>query len=176
MDEKVAKQVKALKLGQVLPNDSESVRKSPIYDVTLQSLQWQRDNYLMGQKYADRRKVEREKRPHRVYLPKIKQVPYDPQALGNVQLAQIGSSFIVSPTVKNALMPIVLSLPRGSMYPPTLRAMTDFIDTQQSNLDGLVKQQVLWLLEEERVRSSLMNSTKGYLADTTTRDRQKIPS
>lgn len=158
--------VKALKLDDVLPKDSESIRKSPIYQPILKAAQWQRDNYLMGEKYADRRKAEREVRPNLFYMPRINWIQSDPTALGNVQLAHLGSQFIPSKTVKQALMPIVLEQPRGNLYQPALRGLVGLIDTQQANLDALVRRSVLDLLEQERLKKIVMTSTKGYIADS----------
>ena len=149
----------ATKLGETLQ------RGTPLYKSTLHALQWQRDNYLMGPDYADKRKAVREIRPNFLFLPRINYVKSDPKAFGNIQLAHLGSWFIPSPAVKKALMPIVLDQPRGSLYKPAQRGIVGLIDSQQSNMDALVKQSVLDLLEQERLRHLVMNSTKGYIAD-----------
>ncbi|CAB9520538.1 expressed unknown protein [Seminavis robusta] len=144
-------------------------RGSPVYNTILQATQWQRDNYLMGQQYADKRQREREIRPNRVFLPRIGYgVRVDPNGMGLVQLSNLGASFIPSPTVKQALMPIVLQQPTTSLYQPALRGMVSLIDSQQANADMLVRQSVLDILEQERLKKLVMQSTKGYIADNST--------
>lgn len=160
----------ASKLGDLLK------RGSPLYGTTLQAVQWQRDNYLMGQDYADKRKIAREIRPGFLFLPRIGSVKSEPKALGNIQIAQLGSWFIPSPAVKQALMPVVLQQPRGSLYQPALSGIIGLIDSQQSNIDAMVKQSVLDMLEQERWRHLIMNSTKGYIADrNNNRERRTKP-
>ena len=149
----------ASKLGELLK------RGSPLYNTTLHAVQWQRDNYLMGQDYADKRKIAREIRPGFLFLPRIGSVKSDAKALGNIQVAHLGTWFIPSPAVKQALMPIVLQQPRGSLYQPALKGIIGLIDSQQSNVDVMVKQSLLNMLEQERWRHLVMNSTKGYIAD-----------
>jgi hypothetical protein len=136
-------------------------RGSSTYNMILKAAQWQRDNYLMGQEYADRRQ---EARPRRMVLPRREKV--DTNALGLIQLSQLGASFIPSPTVKQALMPIVLAQPCTSLYQPAKRGLVSLIDSQQANVDALVRQSLLNLLEQERVKKLVMNSTKGYIADS----------
>ena len=160
----------ASKLGDLLK------RGSPLYGTILQTVQWQRDNYLMGQDYADKRKIAREIRPGFLFLPRLGPVKSDPKALGNIQIAQLGSWFIPSPSVKEALMPIILQQPRGSLYQPALSGIIGLIDSQQSNIDAMVKQSVLDMLEQERWRHLVMNSTKGYIADrNNNRERGSTP-
>jgi len=141
-------------------------RGTPLYDTTLKAAQWQRDNYLMGPYYADRRQEAREKRPNSQFLPRINHFKSDPKALGNVQMADLGSWFIPSSTVKEALMPLVLEQTRTSLYPLAVRGLVGLIDSQQANMDALVKSSVIDLLEQERIRHLVMNSTKGYIADS----------
>jgi hypothetical protein len=165
-ESKESNPVKSLKLDKYLPQDAESIRKSPIYNPILEATRWQRDNYLMGQKYADRRKEEREIRPDLLYMPRINWVQPDPTALGNIQLAQLGSGFIPSETVKKALLPIVIEQPRGNLYPPALPGLVGLIESQQGNMDALLKSSILDLLEQERLKKLVMTSTKGYIADS----------
>ena len=141
-------------------------RGSPAYKAILQSSQWQRDNYFMGSKYADQRRRERERRPLQVKLPRVGYVRSDPHALGLAQISRLGASFIPSDTVKQALMPIVLQQPRGALYQPALRGIISLIDSQQATVDALVRSNVLHLLEQERLRKVVANSTKGYIADS----------
>lgn len=155
------------KLGEQLK------RGKPAYKSVLQAAQWQRDNYFMGQRYAHKRRREREMRPNSQFLPRVNYVRSDVNAFGLVQICHLGANFIPSETVKNALVPIVLQQPRGSLYSPALRGLISLIDSQQANVDALVRNNVLNLLEQERTRKLVMKSTKGYIADNSSKSVHK---
>lgn len=148
-------------------------RGSPLYHTTLSALQWQRDSYLMSPEYADKRKTAREVRPNVLFLPRINvnvkhHDPNNKASFGTLQLVHLGSWFIPSPAVKAALKPIVLSQLQpvgGSLYEPALRGIIGLIDSQQSNMDALVKDSICDMLEQGRLRHLVMTSTKGYIAD-----------
>ena len=44
-----------------LPKDSNTARLLPFYNTIYQTIQYQRDNYLVGEKYANKRQIERPK-------------------------------------------------------------------------------------------------------------------
>lgn len=122
----------------------------------------------IGTEYANKRQKLRDARPDQVFLPRLNHnVKIDPStaSMGYTQIVHLGSWFIPSDTVKQALMPIVLDQPRGALYPTFLRGFVTLIDSQQATVDALLKSTILDMLEQERVRKMVMNSTKGYITD-----------
>lgn len=153
---------------------STTMRNTELYQLALRSLLWQRDNYLVGRDYADERSALRRKQKqllqnHQldtlVDLP-FSRMPFDATALGNLQLVRLGSWFIPSPVVHRSLLPIVVGLPSGPLNEPILRATANLIPMSQNNLDNVMKSRILWFLKDERWRSVIKNSTKGYIANT----------
>jgi len=153
---------------------STTMRDTELYKLALRSMLWQRDNYLVGRDYADERSAQRRKQKQMlethqldvsVALP-FSRIPYDATALGNIQLARLGSWFIPSQTVHRALLPIVVGLPNGPLNEPILRATANLIPMSQSNLDNVVKSRILWFLKDEKWRTVIKNSTNGYIAKT----------
>ena len=151
----------------------EEIRKTELYKLALNNVQWQRDNYLVGKEYADHRTQQRnlgsdvsveQTALDRGLFPY--QIPFDATALGNIQLAALGDWFIPSNAVHYSILPMVLALPLGSMYVPILRASTNLIPLSQGNLDNVLKRQIMWILQNQEWRDLIKSSTKGYIANT----------
>ena len=147
-------------LCENLPSDKETVRKLPLYNSTFEAVQWQRDNYLVGKEYADARKLERRKRT-RVEPPPT--MPYDSTALGSMQIIRLGSWFIPSPTVKSALLPIVVSLPNGLLHDTILNATVNALPLAQPPLDRAVKYSMLQFMGNPHWREVIKHRTKGFI-------------
>jgi hypothetical protein len=90
-------------------------------------------------------------------------MPYDATALGSIQLVHLGSWFIPSPTVKNALLPIVVSLPSGALREPILNATVNAIPLAQPLLDQAVKYSMLQFIKNPDWREVIKNRTRGYI-------------
>ena len=158
-------------IDKQIPHDPIALRQKTIYQGALQMLQWQRDSYLVGQEYADWRKNDRRREKQQqqqsgnspAVLPGSFDIPFDPTALGHQQVARLASSFIPTDTVIKALTPIVASLPQNALYEPTRNSTVAIIRRQQSNLEDIVKDQVLRFLDNPRNREAMKNSTQGML-------------
>jgi hypothetical protein len=155
--------------------EPSALRDTELYSLALRSLQWQRDNYLVGREYAEKRQNQRfgktefdetvrEQSLELDVSPYV--IPFDKEALGNVQLTALGSWFIPSPTVQNALLPIVVDLPSGQLKEPILRATANLIPLSQGNLDRVVKDRLIWFLDNPYWRDVIKASTKGYITTT----------
>jgi hypothetical protein len=153
--------------------EPSDIRKTELYKIALNNLQWQRDNYLVGKDYADQREQLRrlgsdvsleQKALDRRMMPR--QIPFYDTALGNIQLSALGSWFIPSNAVHYSVLPMVLDLPLGPMYVPTLRATANLIPLSQGNLDKVLKMQIMWILKNQEWRDLIKSSTKGYIVNT----------
>jgi hypothetical protein len=162
--------------GQVFVEETTepgTIRDTELYKLALGNLQWQRDNYLVGKDYADQRKsqrnldqdvpVEQTALDGGLYPYKI---PFNATALGNIQLTGLGSWFIPSKAVHNSLLPLVVALPSGLLHIPILRATADLIPLSQGNVDLAVKNQLLWIFDNQQWRDVIKSSTKGYITNT----------
>ena len=94
-------------------------------------------------------------------------------SLGSSQLNGLFSWFIPSPTMHNALLPTVLwtIAPISPTYPDggplrgrINRSVCDLIPLSQSLLDGVMKQNILWVLSDESWRESVKGSSRNYLS------------
>jgi hypothetical protein len=173
-----------------IPLDRATLRQSPLFQAALPGLQWQRDNYLVGTEYADWRQRDQERRRGRgsrggvavppptatavgrflrLPLPRVV-VPYDPAALVHGQLRPILVDFIPSATVVQALTPIVAELPVSSafLYDPIASAMIDLIQSQRTNLDYVLKDQMLSVLKDPAIRNQMKTSMQGLMINKTT--------
>lgn len=152
-----------------LPADSASVRALPFYDSTLEALRFQRDSYLVGPAYADRKEKQRRQRlpPSR----SIPQMPFDATALGHIQLVHVGAWFIPSETIRTALLPIVLSLPSGALKEPIVNTVSTAIPMAQPPLDRAVKNAILDVMDNPHMRQLVKNRTQRVLrVDEVTND------
>lgn len=177
--------------GQIFVGEAEepsAIKDTELYKLTLHSLQWQRDNYLVGKEYADQRRHQRRgggggKKTDDTTVPAMNegvlveqraldsglspyQIPFDATAFGNIQLASLTSWFIPSQAVHYSLLPIVVELPGGYLYQPILQATANLIPLSQSNLDYVVKDQLLWFFKNSEWRSFIKSNTKGYITNT----------
>jgi hypothetical protein len=178
--------------GRIFVDNAEepnSIKDTELYKLALRNLQWQRDNYLVGKDYANQRKQQRkgggmmtgdeaesDSGPFTPIVPIEQraldsglspyQIPFDATAYGNIQLTGLASWFIPSPTVHYSLLPIVVALPLGPLFQPILQATANLIPLSQSNLDILVKDQLLWFLDNSEWRQVIKSNTKGYIANT----------
>lgn len=154
--------------------EPSEIRKTELYKVALNNLQWQRDNYLVGKDYADRRKLLRTQSSEDATAEQTafnrgmlqQQIPFYATALGNIQLSALGSWFIPSNAVHYSVLPFVLDLPLGSMYVPILKATANLIPLSQGNLDKVLKTQIMWILKNQQWRDLIKSSTKGYIVNT----------
>lgn len=165
--------------------DDQLVKDSELYQAALRSLRWQRDAYLVGPDHANKRQVQRDN-PDSVaetmqplnwndfssimIQPTTKKtvsgLPYDASALGNVQLARLGEWFIPSRVVQKALLPMVLGLPRGPLYQPCYNVTTNLIPMSQPTLDRVMKNSIIWFLEDDQWKGVIKRSMNGYISTT----------
>jgi hypothetical protein len=149
-------------LDDHLPKDPTSVRSLPFYNATLTALQYQRDNYLVGSNYAKRSEQQRHGRlfPSPRLFPRM---PRDATALGHIQLTQLGSWFVPSSTIKEALMPIIISLPSGALREAITNSVANAIPLAQPNLDRAVKNAILNFIDNPQMRQLVKNRTEKIL-------------
>jgi hypothetical protein len=144
-----------------LPADSASVRKLPFYDATFETLRFQRDNYLVGPSYAERKERQRRQPfPSTRFIP---QMPFDATALGHIQLVHVGAWFIPSETIRTALLPIVVSLPSGALKDPIINTVSTAIPLAQPPLDRAVKSAILDVMDNPHMRQLVKNRTQRVL-------------
>ena len=149
-------------LCEKLPSKSAEIRNLPFYGSTLEALKYQRDNYLVGTKYAEEQKLGRQLNPSSSFAPSVR-MPYDVTALGNIQTIKLGSWFIPSPTVKNAALPIVVGLPGGALREPILNATVNAIPLAQPSLNQVVKNSMLQVMEDSYWRDVMKSRTNTYI-------------
>jgi hypothetical protein len=149
-------------LEEHLPNDSTGVRNLPFYQATLEALRYQRDNYLVGANYAKRSEQQRQGRlfPSPRLFPRM---PRDATALGYIQLTQLGSWFVPSPTIKEALIPIVIALPSGALRETITTSVANAIPLAQPSLDRAVKNAILNFIDSPNMRQLVKNRTEKIL-------------
>lgn len=160
----------------------DSMKQSDFYKLTLDSLKWQRDAYLVGPQHANQRKVQR-----RLSIgdDRISVMPWDPlqpssnllllaaaqqqrQSLGYRQLVRLGKWFVPSPTVQHSLQNIVvkLPLPGGPLDMPIQNAVSNLIPLSQNNLNGVMKRRILMFLQNEERRRVIKKNTRDSIART----------
>lgn len=146
-----------------LPSTAEQVRDLPFYNSTLNALKYQRDNYLVGTMHAERRRKQREADPL-ITAPLNHQITYDAMALGSVQTIKLGSWFVPSPTVRDALLPIVVRLPSGVLREPILNAAVNAIPLGQPSLNRVVKDSLLQFMDDPSWRKVMKSQTNTYIS------------
>jgi len=89
-------------LEEYLPFTTESVRTDLLfYDSTLEILKYQRDNYLIGTKYAERKQQHRQGQfPYNRFVIGSPRMPNNATAFAYIELVKLGSWLIPSPTIK----------------------------------------------------------------------------
>ena len=173
-------------LDEHLPTDSASVRtKLPFYESTVDLLKYQRDNYLLGNSYATKKQVHRD-RVKRL-LPTSSsssssssssnlrvgfgaastagspKMPHDATALGYIQIAKLGSWFVPSETIKEALLPIVVSLPSGALKGTITSLVANAIPLAQPPLDNAMKNAVMGVIRDPQIRQMIKSRTQKIL-------------
>jgi hypothetical protein len=153
-------------------NNLDTVRTTPLYNIIRRDVEWQRDNYLIGQKYADRRKKERANDTFYTKLLGSRNIfslipNTDVHALGLIQITDLAPSFISSRIVYNSARPLVSALPYGVLREPVYQATTTLIPASQKTLDDVVKASLIQVFHDDQfkelIRSSFRNQAEGYL-------------
>lgn len=144
---------------KLLPKDSKKIRDLPFYDTTFKAIQWQRDNYFVGPKYANLNRNPKSSLSSLLHT----RMPLDATCLGHIQLCQFGIGFVPSSTTKEMLLPIVISLPRGSLYQPIVDAVSNAIPLGQPLLDSAVKHSLSTFLQDPQWRYVIKTQTQGYI-------------
>ena len=147
-------------LCENLPSNTEEVRNLPFYNSTLRAIQWQRDNYLVGKYYANQRRSILDGDFSTGYFDTPIHMPYDATALGSVQIIKLGSWFIPSATIQNALLPIVVGLPSGALKETIVHTVANAIPLAQPPLDRAVKSSMLQFMENPHWRQVIKTRTK----------------
>jgi hypothetical protein len=160
-------------IEKLIPHDPTVLRETSVFKGTLQLLQWQRDNYLVGGEYADWRRDDRirEQRFPAPQKPWYRYaLPYDGTALSHDQISSVASAFIPMKTVQDLLTPIVTGLfdtKTGVLFGPIRDSAVNLIVDQQKLLEETVKDQVLTFLDSPRNRDAMKVSTEGMIIQTT---------
>lgn len=149
-------------LDDHLPTDAEGVRNLPFFDNTMEALRYQRDNYLVGSKYAKRSEKQRQGRlfPSPRLFPRM---PREATALGHVQITDLGRWFIPSSTIKESLMPIVVALPSTTLRESITTSVANAIPLAQPSLDSAVKNAILDFIDSPEMRQMVKNRTEKIL-------------
>eukprot|EP00934_Nitzschia_sp_Nitz4_P002335 Nitzschia sp. Nitz4//scaffold82_size85912//56323//56940//NITZ4_005147-RA/size85912-processed-gene-0.14-mRNA-1//1//CDS//3329558853//2335//frame0 len=143
------------------PSNAEDVRSLPFYNSTLDAIKYQRDNYLVGSEYASRRQRDRNRN---ILSNPDKPIPFDSKALGNEQIVNLGAWFIPSPTIQNALLPVVVSLPSGVLRETITNTVANAIPLAQPLLDDAVKWSLMQVLDNPEWRQLIKNRAGGYMS------------
>lgn len=157
-----------------LPTTADGIRQLAFYNSTLTAIQWQRDNYLVGRSYAEARHEHQEQQQQqeqgqiRIFpLSNSRLKPpsmiYDPTAMGNGQIVNLGAWFVPSATVKEALLPIVVGLPNGALRDPITDTVSNAIPLAQPPLDRAVKNALLEFMKNPHWRQVIKSRTKGFI-------------
>jgi hypothetical protein len=141
-----------------LPKDAYAIRQLPFYATTLNTLKWQRDNYLVGESYANRNQET-------TSLFYYSRMPLDATCLGHLQIVHLGSWFVPSATIKESLLPIVVALPLGSLYEPIVGTVANAIPLAQPLLDAAVKHSLIDFMQNPMWRHVIKTQTKGYIGN-----------
>jgi len=150
----------------------DAITKTPLYNFIWKNVEWQRDNYFIGQAHADRRKRERASDTFyskllgsRVLFSRIPNT--DTNAWGLIHLTSLAPAFIPSATVYNSVLPLVSALPYGVLREPAYEATASLIPASQKTLDEVVKFSLVQVFHNEQfkelVRSSFRYQAEGYL-------------
>jgi hypothetical protein len=177
----------AEQIDKLIPKDRESLRETALFREAYKGIQWQRDNYVVGREYANWQRKERSRRlygddadggggrrRHRTApqsYAAADEIPYDETALAHAQLARLAAPFLVSGTVRTALLgPVVVPAIGGPLYPVARHGLVSLIESQRDNLHSVLKDQILQFLNDPENRASIKNSTKGLMSTTAYRE------
>ena len=170
-------------LNDHLPSNRESVReKLPFYESTFQSLKHQRDIYLLGETHKIQQQQQQEQQhqreihkndnvSNRFVFPlgsaaarsNSPKMPLDATAMGYTQIVKLGSWFVPSLTIKEALLPIVVSLPSNSLKGTITSAVTNAIPLAQPPLDTAMKNAVMGVIRDPQIREMIKSRTQKIL-------------
>jgi hypothetical protein len=90
-------------------------------------------------------------------------MPRDATASGYIQIVNLGSWFIPSSTVKESLLPIVVSLPSGPLKDTITNTVCNAIPLAQPPLDRAVKNAILGFIDSPQMRQMVKNRTEKIL-------------
>jgi hypothetical protein len=152
----------------------DQIEKLTIYKSTLHLLQWQRDNYLVGDEYADWRKKDRlRQEKHQRYFQPISvtnyTIPYNPTTISHHHISSLASSFIPTAAVQNLLTPIVTELfvkETGVLFDPIKQSTINLILDQEKLLEDTIKNQLLQHLDNPSNLEAIKDSTQGIIIQT----------
>jgi hypothetical protein len=156
-------------LEKFLPSTKETIRTDlPFYNSTVDILKYQRDNYLIGTKYAEQKQHYRQRQfpftnsrfGAAIGSPRM---PNDATALGYIQIVQLGSWFVPSKTIKDALLPIVILLPSGVLHDTITSTVSDAIPLAQPIVDSAMKDAVLGVINDPQIRQLIKSRTQKIL-------------
>lgn len=191
-------------LEKEIPTDPQHLRQSRLFQSTKKLVEFQRDQFLVGQDYAQmasgqRYKVRSENpkspptnsssssssaqppaassssssswkalrqmtnlHPGEIPFPPP-QLPFDPNCMGHSFMANVISKQLLPlPSLRQAALPLVCKVP-GWIYHPTQTALVNIIVRQESNLDRILKQQLLTFLGNPKNRTNIKASTQSIL-------------
>ena len=162
---------------QHLPKDKDDVReKLPFYDATIESIKHQRDVYLLGDAHKQKDQLvdipNKSDRVARFVFPlgatsrsiqNTPKMPLDATALGYTQIVHLGSWFVPSATIKESLLPIVVSLPSNSLRDTITSTVTNAIPLAQPPLDAAMKNAVMGVIQDPQIREMIKSRTQKIL-------------
>lgn len=164
-------------LDKHLPKDKDDVReKLPFYDATIESIKHQRDVYLLGDAHKQKDQLvdipNKSDRVARFVFPlgatsrsiqNTPKMPLDATALGYTQIVHLGSWFVPSATIKESLLPIVVSLPSNSLRDTITSTVTNAIPLAQPPLDTAMKNAVMGVIQDPQIREMIKSRTQKIL-------------
>jgi len=169
------------RLEKYLPMDKESVRtKLPFYESSIDAIKYQRDSYVLGNLYANKKELHRD-RVKRLFPPSLQvsagspKMPYNATALGYIHLVNLGSWFVPSETVREALLPLVVALPSGILKDTITSTVANAIPLAQPPLDDAMKNAVMRVIQDPQIRQMIKSRTQKILRtkDTKVTKRSK---
>jgi hypothetical protein len=153
-------------------NNPNALKTTPLYNFLWKNIEWQRDNYFIGQQHADRRKRERAMDSfYSKFLGShflLSRIPNaDSDALGFLQITSLVPSLLPSSIVYKSALPLVTALPYGVLREPLYQAAASIIPASQITLDEVVKTSLIQVFHndqfKELVQSSFRNQAEGFL-------------
>ena len=148
-------------IDDYIPATHEAIRETPLFSQFYRLIQFQRDQYLVGEDYA---KWQQKERQSSVLADPSDRLPLDPTALGHIQIARVAADFIPTATVRQAALPLVTPLPTDTLY-PLLRDATirQGILGQQALLNRVTIDAVLNFIKNPQNRLAIKRSTYGFI-------------
>jgi hypothetical protein len=122
----------------LIPTDGDALRNTSLFRSTYKTLQWQRDNHLIGTEYAHWRRQYRDTQTTDVRLLPNDDLLRDRSAMGVSQLVPIIADFIISPTGRSMVLLSVaatVQFPYGAYYSSARVRLVPIALGQQCVLD-----------------------------------------